>query len=89
MKLKKLITDTQASEGRRMGEVQMKRAPALRPPRRLAWSGAGSAGWMRLRKNAEPRNDSASAASANGADRACTSRPPTLGPPTAASARLW
>ena len=67
----------------------MKRAPALSAPRWRSWSGAGSAGRMRPRKNAEPRNESASAASANGADRASTSSPPTLGPATADSARLW
>ena len=40
----------------------MKLAPALSAPRRRPVSGAGSAGRIRLRKNAEPRNESASAA---------------------------
>ena len=65
----------------------MKRAPATSAPRPVASVG-GSAGLIRPRKNAEPRKDSASAASANGADSACTSSPPTLGPPTKDSARL-
>ena len=43
---------------------------------------------MRPRNSAEPRNDAASASSAIGADRTCTSIPPRLGPATEASARL-
>jgi len=50
--------------------------------------GGGSAGEIRPRKNAEARNETASAAMANGADNICTKRPPRPGPPTSESARL-
>ena len=65
----------------------MNRAPASRPPRPGGPVG-GSAERIRLRNQADPRNDSASATTANGAVSHCTSRPPTLGPPTNDSARL-
>ena len=87
MKLKKLIVATAASEARTIAEPRMNRAPASRPP----CSGpdfGGSAVRIRLRNQADPRNDSASAATANGAVSHCTSTPPTLGPPTNDSARL-
>ncbi len=64
----------------------MNRAPAVTEP--FPSSAGGSAGRIRPRKNAEPRNDSASATTANGAVSTCTSSPPMLGPPTNDSARL-
>ena len=64
----------------------MNRAPAMIDPSPV--SAGGSAGRIRVRKNAEPRNDSTSAMMASGAVNTCTSRPPTLGPPTNDSARL-
>ena len=86
MRLKKLIVAAVTSDARTSAERAMNRAPASTDP--PASSAAGSAGRIRLRKNAEPRNDSASATMANGADSTCTSIPPTLGPPTNDSARL-
>ena len=86
MRLKKLTVATAISDARTRAELAMNRAPARTEP----WpsSVGGSAGRIRLRKNAEPRNDSASAAIAAGADSACTRIPPMLGPPTNDSARL-
>ena len=86
MRLKKLMVATAISDPRTMPEPAMNRTPAMTDP----WpsSAGGSAGRIRLRKNAEPRNDSASAAMANGAVSTCTSTPPRLGPPTNDSARL-
>ena len=54
----------------------------------LGLSVGGSAARSALSEKAEPRNESASATSATGADSSCTSRPPMLGPPTNESARL-
>ena len=65
----------------------MNRAPADSAPSPPPVAGA-SLGLIRRRKNAEPRKDKASAAIANGALSACTSRPPRLGPPTKEKARL-
>jgi hypothetical protein len=64
----------------------MNRAPAVTEP--SPSSAGGSAGRIRPRKNADPRNDSASATTANGAESACTSTPQMLGPPAKDSARL-
>ena len=81
-----MIVAAEISDARTTAERAMNRAPASTGP--PASSAAGSAGWIRLRKNAEPRNDSASAAMVTGADSTCTSTPATLGPPTNDSARL-
>ena len=86
-KLKKLMTAAEISEARTIGEPRMNRAPADSAPRPPPAAGA-SAGLIRRRKNAEPRNERASAAIANGALSACTSSPPRLGPPTKENARL-
>jgi hypothetical protein len=45
-------------------------------------------GSIDVSENAETRNESASATSAPGAENACTSSPPTLGPATKEKARL-
>jgi len=64
----------------------MNRAPAVTDPSPSLVG--GSAGRIRPRKNAEPTNDSTSAATANGADSSWTSTPPRLGPPANDNARL-
>ena len=87
MKLNRLIVATDASEARTMPGRAMNRAPAASAPLPPS-SVCASAGRMRARKKAEPRNDSASAATANGADSAWTSSPPRLGPATNDTARL-
>src|SRR3984957_18849744 len=86
MRLKKLIVPTASSEERTIGEEIMNRAPAVTAP--LSVLAGGSVVLVRTRKNAEPRNDSASASTAIGADSNCTSTPPMLGPATYDSARL-
>ena len=86
MRLKKLTVATAISEARTMPEPTMNRAPASTDPGPR--SPGGSAGRIRLRKNAEPRNDSASAPMATGAESRSTSMPPRLGPPTNDMARL-
>ena len=65
----------------------MYRIPAVTCPC-SASSAGGSAGEMRASVKAETTNDTASAATAIGAENTCTSRPPRLGPPTNDSARL-
>jgi len=64
--VKKLTVATAISDARTMPEPAMNRTPALTDP--SLWSAGGSAGRIRPRKKAEPRNDSASAAMANGDD---------------------
>src|SRR5205823_11005740 len=86
-KSKKLMTDAETSDARTIGEPRMNRAPADSEPGPAAAAGASRI-LIRRRKNAEPRKDRASAATANGALSACTSRPPRLGPPTKENARL-
>ena len=65
MRLKKLIAATAMSDARTRAEPAMNRAPAVTDPRPS--SAGGSVGLIRPRKNAEPRNDSASAATGTGA----------------------
>ena len=86
IRLKKLIVATPISDARTMGDWTVNRSPAVTAP--LLSSAGGSAGRIRRRKNAEPRKDSASAMTANGAVNTCTSMPPMLGPPVNDSARL-
>ncbi len=69
-----------------MGERAMNRSPSVTPP--LPSSAGGSAGSIRRRKNADPRNDSASATIAKGAVSSCVSSPPSDGPMTNDMARL-
>src|SRR2546423_7086892 len=86
-KLKKLIVAVASSEARTIGEPRMYRMPAFKCPR-SAFSVGGSTGEIDLRASAEATKETASTTSAPGADRAWTSSPPTLGPPTYESARL-
>ncbi len=79
---------TASSEARTIGEPAMNRAPAVTEPFAVLSSADGSAGRMRRKKKADPRNDTASATMANGAENSCTSSPPMLGPPTNDSALL-
>ncbi len=84
--LKKLITATPVSDARMMGERATNRSPAVTPS--APSDEGGSAGLIIASWTAEPRNDSASATTANGAVSASTSRPPTDGPPMNENARL-
>src|ERR1700739_1648009 len=84
MRLKKLIVATPVSDARTIRSWAMNLTPAVTAP--FPSSAGGSAGRIRPRKNAEPRNDSASAMTANGAVHTCTSRPPMLDRPTYARA---
>ncbi len=85
--LKKLITATPVSEARMMGTRATNRSPAVTPS--APSDEGGSAGLIMASWTAEPRNDSASATTANGAVSAfSTSRPPTDGPPMNENARL-
>src|SRR5919197_4603949 len=86
-KLKRLIVAVASSDARMIGEPAMYRAPARRCPR-AACSVGGSTGEIERSASADARNERASATSAPGADRTCTSRPPALGPPTKEAARL-
>src|SRR5438094_8186519 len=86
-KLKKLIVAVASSEARTIGEPRMYLAPTARRPPPSASAG-GSTGEMRLRENAETRNETASVTSVTGAESNCTRKPPRLGPPTNESARL-
>jgi hypothetical protein len=76
----RLTIATAMSDARTIGERAMNLSPAVAPPG--ARSAGGSAGRIRPRKKAEPRKDRASAAIANGADRAWASSPPADGPAT-------
>jgi len=62
-----LIVATPISDARTIRSWAMNLTPAVTAP--FPWSAGGSAGRIRPRKNAEPRNDSASAMTANGAER--------------------
>src|SRR5205823_13088285 len=86
-KLKKLIGAVARRAARTTGERRMKRAPATMRPFSSVDAG-GSIGSIRRRKTTETRNETASATSAYGAERSCTSNPPTGGPPTYEKARL-
>src|SRR5262249_25115209 len=86
-KLKKLIVAVAKSDGRITDECQIHDIPARRWPC-SAVSVGGSSGLILLSEKAEIRYEKASASSATGADRACTSTPPRLGPPTNERARL-
>src|SRR5262245_54023271 len=86
-KLKKLIVAVAKSDGRITDECQIHDIPARRWPC-SAVSVGGSSGLILLSEKAEIRYEKASASSATGADRACTSTPPMLGPPTNERARL-
>src|SRR5437763_3357608 len=86
-KLKKLIVALAPSAERTIFEPAMKRTPATTWPSSSAAVG-GSTGEMLPRKKADQRNESESTTRAYGAERACTSPPATLGPPTNEKARL-
>ena len=80
------MTATPVSDARTIADPLMNFRPAVTPS--VPSAEGGSAGRIRLRKNAEPRYDSASATTAYGAVSASTSRPPTDGPPISDSDRL-
>ena len=61
IRLKKLMVATASSEARTIGEPAMNRAPAVTEPFAVLSSADGSAGRMRRKKKADPRNDTASA----------------------------
>ncbi len=78
---------TESSIVRSIRSPAMNRAPTITDPRWCS-SGSGWRGWIVPRKNAETRNDTASMASVNGPETACTSSPAMLGPTTNVAARL-
>src|SRR5579872_155684 len=80
---------TELSDDRTIASRNTNRAPASTDPSDVeADADGGSAGRIRLRKNADPRNDPASASTATGAVTNWTSTPPRAGPPRYENARL-
>ena len=80
-KLKKLIVAVAPSAARMIGLPKTQRTPATTWPFPGA-SVAGSSTSSDLRKSAETTYEQASRTSVTGAEIACTSRPPMLGPTT-------
>ena len=87
MKLKKLRVATPSSSARMIALPRIQRAPAMIPPV-LSGPAGGSTAWIRPRKSADQRNDTASIASAYGPRSSCTSTPPMLVPARNENARL-
>src|SRR5205085_1907910 len=86
-KLKQWIVAGAPSAVRIVAERRMNRTPATTCPLSPPEVGASS-GSIPRRNHADPRNETASTASAYGADSACTRPPATLGPATNENARL-
>ena len=80
-KLKKLIVAVAPSAARMIGLPKTQRTPATTCPF-PGVSVAGSSTSTVLRKSAETTYEHASTASVTGAEIACTSTPPMLGPAT-------
>ncbi len=89
-KLNRLTVVTASIDGRMIGSRRTNARPAVTRSRigSASCSIGGSGDRMRRRKTTEPRNERASASIASGAPRTWTSRPPIVGPATAASDRL-
>ena len=81
-----MTTATPVSDARTIGEAAMNRSPAVMPSSPSA--AGGSLGRIMPSWKADPRNDRASTTMAYGPLSACTSSPPTDGPPRKESARL-